>query len=140
MVGVNPYSEFYGALIVMSRKKPKEASLRDSGAGKGLFIRGLLEDNKREEIFSGIPVGSGWLGTTRVDEWQLGVLGLAAGFTLMLTSGGRLARPPNSGGTAKKLYSVLHLELRPTDPVVWRRRPHRRLLFENYARLGIKTV
>jgi hypothetical protein len=57
MVGVNPYSEFYGASIVMSRKKPKEASLRDSGAGKGLFIRGLLEDNKREEIFSGYSGG-----------------------------------------------------------------------------------
>jgi len=37
----------------------------------------------------GILLGSGWLGTTCVDEWQIGVLGLAAGFTLMLTGGGR---------------------------------------------------
>jgi thiosulfate dehydrogenase [quinone] large subunit len=37
----------------------------------------------------GILLGSGWLGTTCLDEWQIGVLGLAAGFTLMLTGGGR---------------------------------------------------
>jgi len=36
-----------------------------------------------------ILLGSGWLGTTCVDEWQIGVLGLAGGFTLMLTGGGR---------------------------------------------------
>jgi thiosulfate dehydrogenase [quinone] large subunit len=36
----------------------------------------------------GILLGAGWLGTTCLDEWQIGVLGVAAGFTLMLTGGG----------------------------------------------------
>lgn len=33
----------------------------------------------------GILLGSGWLGTTCLDEWQIGVLGIAGGFTLFLT-------------------------------------------------------
>jgi uncharacterized membrane protein YphA (DoxX/SURF4 family) len=33
----------------------------------------------------GILLGSGWLGTTCLDEWQIGILGLAGGFTLFLT-------------------------------------------------------
>ena len=36
-----------------------------------------------------ILLGSGWLGSTCVDEWQIGVLGVAGGFTLMLTGSGR---------------------------------------------------
>ena len=30
----------------------------------------------------GILLGSGWLGTTCLDEWQIGVLGVAGGFVL----------------------------------------------------------
>lgn len=33
----------------------------------------------------GILLGSGWLGTTCLDEWQIGVLGVSSGFTLFLT-------------------------------------------------------
>lgn len=33
-------------------------------------------------LATGILLGSGWLGTTCVDEWQIGILGVAAGFTL----------------------------------------------------------
>ncbi len=33
----------------------------------------------------GILLGSGWIGTTCLDEWQIGVLGIAAGFVLFLT-------------------------------------------------------
>lgn len=33
----------------------------------------------------GILLGSGWLGTTCLDEWQIGVLGVSGGFTLFLT-------------------------------------------------------
>lgn len=33
----------------------------------------------------GILLGSGWLGTTCLDEWQIGVLGVAGGFTLFLS-------------------------------------------------------
>lgn len=36
----------------------------------------------------GILLGSGWLGTTCLDEWQIGVLGIAGGFTILLSGGG----------------------------------------------------
>ncbi len=39
----------------------------------------------------GILLGAGWLGTTCLDEWQIGVLGIAAGFTIFLSGGGRFA-------------------------------------------------
>lgn len=37
----------------------------------------------------GILLGSGWLGTTCLDEWQIGILGIASGLTLFLAGGGR---------------------------------------------------
>lgn len=39
----------------------------------------------------GILLGSGWLGTTCLDEWQIGVLGISGGFTLLLSGGGRFS-------------------------------------------------
>ncbi len=36
----------------------------------------------------GILLGSGWIGTTCLDEWQIGVLGIATGFMLFLTGSG----------------------------------------------------
>lgn len=36
----------------------------------------------------GILLGSGWIGTTCLDEWQIGVLGVASGFVLYLTGSG----------------------------------------------------
>jgi thiosulfate dehydrogenase (quinone) len=36
----------------------------------------------------GILLGSGWLGTTCLDEWQIGVLGIAGGLTVLLTGAG----------------------------------------------------
>lgn len=36
----------------------------------------------------GILLGSGWIGTTCLDEWQIGVLGVAGGFTLFFTGSG----------------------------------------------------
>ncbi|WP_299007503.1 TQO small subunit DoxA domain-containing protein [uncultured Tenacibaculum sp.] len=33
----------------------------------------------------GILLGSGWIGTTCLDEWQIGVLGIATGYVLFLT-------------------------------------------------------
>ncbi len=36
----------------------------------------------------GILLGSGWLGTTCLDEWQIGVLGVSSGFVLFLTGSG----------------------------------------------------
>lgn len=52
----------------------------------GLFTRlmsiGVLS------LAMGILLGSGWLGTTCLDEWQIGVLGVAGGFTLFLSGSG----------------------------------------------------
>lgn len=39
----------------------------------------------------GILLGSGWIGTTCLDEWQIGVLGIAGGFTLFQLGGGRFS-------------------------------------------------
>lgn len=58
----------------------------------GLFIiLGLFTRLMSIGIFSlamGILLGSGWIGTTCLDEWQIGVLGIASGFTLFLTGSG----------------------------------------------------
>lgn len=40
-------------------------------------------------LATGILLGSGWLGTTCLDEWQIGVLGIAGGFTIFLTGSGK---------------------------------------------------
>ncbi|RHJ95258.1 TQO small subunit DoxD [Parabacteroides bouchesdurhonensis] len=40
-------------------------------------------------LATGILLGSGWLGTTCLDEWQIGILGATAGFTLFLSGGGK---------------------------------------------------
>lgn len=39
----------------------------------------------------GILLGSGWLGTTCLDEWQIGVLGIASGLTIFLSGSGRFS-------------------------------------------------
>ena len=39
-------------------------------------------------LAGGILLGSGWIGSTCLDEWQIGVLGVAAGFTVFLSGGG----------------------------------------------------
>lgn len=55
----------------------------------GLFlILGLFTRLMSIGVFflaMGILLGSGWLGTTCLDEWQIGILGVAGGFTLFLT-------------------------------------------------------
>ncbi|HTN21445.1 MAG TPA: TQO small subunit DoxD [Pelobium sp.] len=59
----------------------------------GLFIMlGLFTRIMSIGVFGlamGILLGSGWIGTTCLDEWQIGVLGIAAGFVLFLTGSGR---------------------------------------------------
>lgn len=58
----------------------------------GLFIIfGFLTRLMSMGVFllaTGILLGSGWIGTTCLDEWQIGVLGIASGFTLFLTGSG----------------------------------------------------
>lgn len=59
-----------------------------------LFMFGLFTRLMSIGVFSlafGILLGSGWLGTTCLDEWQIGVLGVAAGFTVFLSGGGKYA-------------------------------------------------
>ena len=55
----------------------------------GLFIMfGLFTRLMSIGVFMlamGILLGSGWIGTTCLDEWQIGVLGIASGFVLFLT-------------------------------------------------------
>lgn len=59
----------------------------------GLFyILGFFTRLMSIGVFSlafGILLGSGWLGTTCLDEWQIGILGVAAGFTIFLSGGGK---------------------------------------------------
>ncbi|WP_159799096.1 TQO small subunit DoxD [Flavobacterium sp. MK4S-17] len=59
----------------------------------GLFIMlGLFTRMMSAGIFLlalGILLGSGWIGTTCLDEWQIGVLGMAAGFVLFLSGSGK---------------------------------------------------
>ena len=55
------------------------------------FILGLFTRLMSIGVFGlamGILLGAGWLGTTCLDEWQIGVLGIAAGFTIFLSGGG----------------------------------------------------
>lgn len=40
-------------------------------------------------LATGILLGSGWIGTTCLDEWQIGTLGMATGFVLLFTGGGK---------------------------------------------------
>ncbi|MDH6250409.1 putative membrane protein YphA (DoxX/SURF4 family) [Chryseobacterium sp. H1D6B] len=58
----------------------------------GLFIMlGLFTRLMSIGIFGlamGILLGSGWIGTTCLDEWQIGVLGTACGFSLFLAGSG----------------------------------------------------
>ncbi|PIF46739.1 thiosulfate dehydrogenase [quinone] large subunit [Chryseobacterium sp. 52] len=58
----------------------------------GLFIiLGFMTRLMNIGIFAlamGILLGSGWLGTTCLDEWQIGILGIAGGFVLFLTGSG----------------------------------------------------
>lgn len=57
-----------------------------------LFMLGIFTRLMSIGVFGlafGILLGSGWLGTTCLDEWQIGVLGVASGFTIFLSGGGK---------------------------------------------------
>ena len=57
-----------------------------------LFMLGVFTRLMSIGVFClafGILLGSGWLGTTCLDEWQIGVLGVASGFTIFLSGGGK---------------------------------------------------
>jgi len=82
----------------------------------GLFIiLGLFTRLMSIGVFGlamGILLGSGWLGTTCLDEWQIGVLGIACGFTLFLTGSGSYSLDQyflnkNAGFVHKKWFKWL---------------------------------
>ncbi len=57
-----------------------------------LYMFGFFTRLMSIGVFSlafGILLGSGWLGTTCLDEWQIGILGVTAGFTIFLSGGGK---------------------------------------------------
>ena len=57
-----------------------------------LYMLGFFTRLMSIGVFSlafGILLGSGWLGTTCLDEWQIGILGVSAGFTIFLSGGGK---------------------------------------------------
>ena len=59
-----------------------------------LFMLGIFTRLMSLGVFGlamGILLGAGWLGTTCLDEWQIGILGIAAGFTVFLSGGGYYA-------------------------------------------------
>ncbi|MEZ4907884.1 MAG: TQO small subunit DoxD [Saprospiraceae bacterium] len=60
----------------------------------------------------GILLGSGWIGTTCLDEWQIGILGIAGGFVLFLTGSGKysidnLLMKKNTSISTKKWFPWL---------------------------------
>ncbi|MBT0810045.1 DoxX family membrane protein [Litoribacter ruber] len=57
-----------------------------------LFMLGLFTRLMSVGVFGlamGILLGAGWIGTTCLDEWQIGILGIAVGFTVFLSGSGR---------------------------------------------------
>ncbi|MFL9834264.1 TQO small subunit DoxD [Chryseobacterium terrae] len=80
-----------------------------------LIIFGLFTRLMALGVFAlamGILLGSGWIGTTCLDEWQIGVLGIACGFTLFLSGSGSYSldqyfRNENYLFTKKKWFHYL---------------------------------
>lgn len=97
----------------------------------GLFIMlGLFTRLMSVGVFflaMGILLGSGWIGTTCLDEWQIGVLGVATGFMLFLTGGGYGSldyyfAKKGKAFTTKKWFSFLgsgELPIKNLKPVVF---------------------
>src|SRR5690606_38270099 len=79
------------------------------------FILGLYTRLMSIGVFFlafGILLGSGWLGTTCLDEWQIGVLGVATGFVIFFTGGGKFSLDEyfvrkNKAFTLKKSFGFL---------------------------------
>lgn len=72
----------------------------------------------------GILLGSGWLGTTCLDEWQIGVLGIAGGFTLFLSGSSAFSLDQylinkNNSFTATKWFSFLGSGMLPVKHLQW---------------------
>ena len=94
----------------------------------GLFIiLGLFTRLMSIGVFClamGILLGSGWLGTTCLDEWQIGVLGVAGGFTLFLSGSSAFSLDQylinkNQFFTRKKWFAFLGSGMLPVKHLQW---------------------
>ena len=94
----------------------------------GLFIiLGLFTRLMSIGVFClamGILLGSGWLGTTCLDEWQIGVLGVAGGFTLFLSGSSAFSLDQylinkNYSFTTKKWFAFLGSGMLPVKHLHW---------------------
>lgn len=94
-----------------------------------LFMLGIFTRLMSIGVFSlafGILLGSGWLGTTCLDEWQIGVLGVASGFTIFFSGGGYYSLDAyfirkQKAFTRKKWFRILGTGVLPfTDKFVRR--------------------
>jgi len=59
-----------------------------------LFMLGAFTRLMSVAVFGlalSILLGAGWLGTTCLDEWQIGVLGVAAGFSIFFSGSGKFS-------------------------------------------------
>lgn len=91
-----------------------------------LFMLGLFTRLMSIGVFGlafGILLGSGWLGTTCLDEWQIGVLGVAAGFTIFISGGGKYSldeyfTSKNKSFTRKKWFGFLGSGLLPVKETI----------------------
>lgn len=91
-----------------------------------LFMLGLFTRLMSIGVFFlafGILLGSGWLGTTCLDEWQIGVLGVASGFTIFLSGGGKYSldeyfTSKNNSFTRKKWFVFLGSGLLPVKETI----------------------
>lgn len=77
----------------------------------------------------GILLGSGWLGTTCLDEWQIGVLGVAAGFTIFLSGGGNYSLDQYFTRKNKTFASKKWFLLLGSGALPWQEKNIRRIVF-----------
>lgn len=68
----------------------------------------------------GILLGAGWLGTTCVDEWQIGILGIGSGLAVFFAGGGRYSLDALiHAKTAFRLPSTWQWAIEPGWPERW---------------------
>ncbi len=102
----------------------------------GLFTR--LASIGMFGLAMGILLGSGWLGTTCIDEWQIGILGIATGFVLFFAGSGKysldyllMKKKPNM--TKKRWFPWLASGVLPIKEKVY----PKLILFGSFAVLGM---
>ena len=58
-------------------------------------------------LLCGVMLGAGWLGTTCVDEWQIGIFGMASGLVLFFAGGGPFSLDALFFKHAKRFWQFL---------------------------------